>query len=381
MSCADLNDVSPVDAQEYRDAVIVRESDRLAQLSGWVRDTQGPWDDLDASVDSLVPLWQWYVDFLEADCPGVPRGLVGQDWVDDEVPRPARGYCTYTAEAIGHYLMLVCRRMDPSATWQVHETIPQDILFQNTGILLSNGVCVIPDVFVVSMMRRVLTPSDKQYSDSRRPEALRDVFVRWAGEGVIPARQEKLGPALPPPQPVPVPQPVLWRPSPPGEGPTVGQKPGAGTKPKRIRKTPYDDLPGATGEVYIFRGPESGVDHIERLDPLPAQPVMSALTRWGFESACTNTGCPEAICSLAKSARTSKTPRPIPDGVHEWTFLEDTLVIEGTVECHDDTVRLVGMVFSGQYSTPSYPKIVTGLVKLAARLEARIDNADNLDLD
>ena len=63
--------LTPAEAREYCDAFAALGPTRLAELSSWVRETGGPWDELDASLASLVPLWGWFVRFAGAGCPGV----------------------------------------------------------------------------------------------------------------------------------------------------------------------------------------------------------------------------------------------------------------------------------------------------------------------
>ncbi|GLY33884.1 hypothetical protein [Kineosporia sp. NBRC 101731] len=82
-----LPDLPKRDGESYRDALITREPDRLAELSHWILSTQGPWNDLDASLDSLRPLWVWFMDFVNAGCPGIPIGAHGMNWVAE----PHRG--------------------------------------------------------------------------------------------------------------------------------------------------------------------------------------------------------------------------------------------------------------------------------------------------
>jgi hypothetical protein len=181
MPVALMDQLPASDALAFRDAVVAREPSRLAELAGWLLATEGPIDELDASVESLVVLWPWFLGFVEAGCPGVPAGTVGQLWVDDGVtPRPARAGRTYAAEAIGHYLMLVARRLDPSAHWAAQTWKPvNDIHYQQTGILLRTKAFVIPDVFVNAAVRSALDMPPGRRT-RHEPEGLRDLFLLWA---------------------------------------------------------------------------------------------------------------------------------------------------------------------------------------------------------
>ncbi|QSB24277.1 hypothetical protein [Curtobacterium sp. 24E2] len=64
--------VSVADAHRLRDFVAGSEQGWLTQLAHWLVATGGPIKALDFTVDSLVPLWAWYVAWYRGGLPGVP---------------------------------------------------------------------------------------------------------------------------------------------------------------------------------------------------------------------------------------------------------------------------------------------------------------------
>ncbi len=110
----------------YRDHVRAREPYRLRDLARWMAATGGPLEAADASFASLVPVWQWYVSFVLAGCPGIDPRLrmpfltaeaLPDGWPGDRGELSSPG-ARAQAAAIGleHYLRLIWQRYDPPAT-------------------------------------------------------------------------------------------------------------------------------------------------------------------------------------------------------------------------------------------------------------------------
>lgn len=71
----DLSEMRLDDAQRYCDLVASQTKMRMSELAWWLRADGIDLDQFDASAPSLVPLWEWFVDFAYARaCPKCPRG-------------------------------------------------------------------------------------------------------------------------------------------------------------------------------------------------------------------------------------------------------------------------------------------------------------------
>ncbi len=147
-----------------------------------MRDTGGPLEQLDASLDSLVPLWSWFVAFWDAGLPGVPAQARPDDWIDDgvgvDVPDlDAALRSLYAADDVGHYLHLVLRRLDPTAHWAVFPPNPRfpPNRDQHVGIRVRPDVYVIPTIFLGNMVGGLRIGLARE----RPPTVLREVLLRW----------------------------------------------------------------------------------------------------------------------------------------------------------------------------------------------------------
>ena len=390
MTMMSMDELSRADALAYRDAVIARQPARLAQLAGWLQTTGGPLDELDATVDSLGELWPWFLTFVENDCPGIPIGAATQRAIMYEDPSNfTRAYCDgYAYETVSHYLMLVAQRLDPTAHWQSWTWKPAAYIhYQETGILLANGAFAIPDTYLGTALNHAINypPERATTQEFRDPLALRRMFLGWAN--IPQAPHQDRGPAvLPTPQPVPNPPPVLWTPKDPRQD-----------KPPRPSKgpIPYDtvtteDTPpepepadllaphlpqphpgaadldvaallGASSDLYLFRGPDQGIEEPELLQPLPREELTATLTSLGFTP-------------------TDEVPEP---GTQAWQRpnSDPDLAIEAQITSTDGQARLLAVYFHGNPTTTTGKTVAATLVDLATRLDARITNYDEADID
>lgn len=186
--------LTPDEAIAHRDLVIAREPHRLALLEQWMRDTGGPLDEMDASVASLVPLWDWFIGFVDDGCPGVRRD--GRpDWYDvahylelhQRQANPATEefwVAQFAAESLEHYLFGVCARLDPTARWELYERTnpdPTDIFCHSTGIQVA-GDWTLPASNIVSVGTSRLINEGPE-SRAREPINLRRVFEARTPEG------------------------------------------------------------------------------------------------------------------------------------------------------------------------------------------------------
>jgi len=367
-----MESVSQADALAYRDAVIAREPARLGELAGWLTESGGPLEEMDASLESLLALWPWYIRFVEADCPGIPADAVGQWSVhDDTLPRPTRGRRHYSSEAIGHYLMLVARRLDPSAAWQPNPD-SEGYRYQQTGILLRTKAFVIPDVLMDTTISRAVELPPHRAASHREPEELQRVFLAWAGLDIPSAHQDRRPSVLPAPQPVPDPPPIWWRPqdphqTPPPRTPAIGAAIPLASVPEPRSAGTLDvaALTGASSDLYLFRGPNQGIEQPDLLSPLPLPDLVSSLTSLGLTT--------DPQHDAHDDGATTQTWH-LPDH-------EPDLAVEAQITTIDNTPRLLAVYFHGDPTTPTGTRIAATIATLAERLHARLTNYDEANID
>src|SRR5665647_2683982 len=169
-------------AEEFCAHVVAREPYRLRDLAERMRATGGPVEAMDASVDSLVPLWEWFVGYLLAGCPGVPGGDVVS-----AAPFPSDGSLDgdrdrrrgVACEGVQHYLRLVVQRLFGRAPWEVY--VPSRLaaryeihrlhlrsygeLGRLEGVLLGHGVL------------RTLQTVEHELAEERVPDLALDIEV------------------------------------------------------------------------------------------------------------------------------------------------------------------------------------------------------------
>lgn len=304
MTFVNHNDLSFSDAQAYCEWVQRREPARLAELVRWLRATDGPIEDLDASVESLVPLWTWFLGFVYAGLPGVEDDALVGWWTEPEPgqaadtgtvphgwyepppagsgrPDPLARRTQYAGEAIGHYLMLVCRRLDPDAHWVVHrETTAQRAAISpcqhHTGIAVTGSELVIWDA-----LRNGVSGARDRSPRHVVPTRLRDVFFVHRAPELHPGAQPRGAPVLLDLPPGAV-EPPRWTPSAlSGEGQTPeGSTALPAVHPVEPATGVSDGLP--LGEFEMINGPREGLDDPALLTPLDAQALARGLTQLGF---------------------------------------------------------------------------------------------------
>jgi hypothetical protein len=340
--------ISGEDAQSFRAAVEAREATRLAELSHWMRSTGGPWDALDGSLDSLVPLWQWFIEFTREGHPGIPDTAAGQWFVKGDDEEAVYSKPAYAAEAVAHYVMLVCRRADPGASWAV-ETRKNATFFQETGIRFSDGRVFDPTGPVVLSANRALNPPPRRKTnEAASPDRLRTLVEEVLPRGAQ-KDQERSGPVLPPPQATPDPPRIWWRPA---------SMVTAGTVPSVTQASPSSE--GAQGELAdLLEGGEmitlvhaegelSGPP--EQLPPLDHALIVAHLEQAGFYRTAPG------------------------QGQEVWEFDCETMHVSAYIVLADGEARLINVSFEGDLTSSSPDSRSTAAVftTLAERLGARI---------
>jgi hypothetical protein len=115
-------------AREFCAHVIAREPYRLAMLARWMDGTGGPIASMDGSVDSLLPLWSWFLQFIQDDLPGVDEDVLPSSWptptgFEDDGPGVAESLSrerriAYVSESLAHYVRMVIERDTGRAWWE-----------------------------------------------------------------------------------------------------------------------------------------------------------------------------------------------------------------------------------------------------------------------
>lgn len=106
------------ESERLRGVVLDREVGALIDLANWLHADGVPLEQMDGSVQSLIPLWVWFKAQVGAGYPAPEPGrtALGQAFLSvspDAVPRLLVG------EVLAYYFMQVIRRIDPHARWDV----------------------------------------------------------------------------------------------------------------------------------------------------------------------------------------------------------------------------------------------------------------------
>ncbi|HMO11835.1 MAG TPA: hypothetical protein PKB06_10125, partial [Actinotalea sp.] len=169
---------SPERAAEFCAYTVAREPWFVAELAQWMVATGGPIEEMDATAESLVPLWEWFVDFVDAGVPGLPEDAV---WarcpeVDDRLLMRARP----AAERVMHYVRLVLEHYQPTAQWTVLAGDPGYAHFQDTGVPWPGLLAGVQPWSLLELAVAVA----KRKARFRRPEQLAE-SIRWLTGGPL----------------------------------------------------------------------------------------------------------------------------------------------------------------------------------------------------
>ena len=319
---------------------------RLAELGGWLRSSGGPLQEMDASVDSLVPLWVWFLERLDGGLPEVPADARPMNYVpapDDEQVRAAFPRL-YAAETLAHYAAAVLRRLDPESGWGVHPQGERFPLYEAHQVGLRSGDRVW-STYITAMGK--VAKAESGNVRARRPDDLRRSFLDWLPEATgVPARQERTGPLpelLVDPPPVVEPpalaflQPRVPAPRDPEPAPEPGGR------------------PLVEHELHLLDGPDDGLDDPGLLRPLDAGRVRRWLVGIG---AVDMDGQPPSRLDLDDTVEFVLEDGPLSVGF-------DTYPVDGTLR------HLEVEVITGEDHPLAVP-VVQSLYDLAAELGARI---------
>lgn len=173
--------VSVADAHRWRDFVAGSERRWLIQLAHWVVATKGPIEALDFTIDSLVPLWAWYLAWYRDGLPGVPdrvRNETGYAFRND-APRSEDDWqkqrLNWSSTALSHYIAATVRRYDPTAGYQVKPIVPRsrDQFMENDTFFVAFGEWVMHGIGIPGAVFRI---DDSRFS-SADPARIYDIIV------------------------------------------------------------------------------------------------------------------------------------------------------------------------------------------------------------
>ncbi|UZN04802.1 hypothetical protein [Cellulomonas sp. S1-8] len=276
-------------AARFCEHVAAREPYMLRELASWMKVTGGPLDAMDASVDSLDELWQWYWDLALADFRGLTDGMAASAFVlpagepaeeSDALRLQDRLRSEIGADRLVHYVRLVLDRIAPGTYWGVYDAGMIDNLHQQPAVFLPGwpGTRRHKDGCDVFFGRTGGLVSFHQKHKPFDPGWLHRIALVDAPQGFVPEHQDR-GPSvlrpyldldLPPMPDIARTSPLLqWfqNPSPP---PT----------PER-RWAPGEDV---WEDMILAKGNALGLeDEPWLLTPLPADRVAAALVAGGFE--------------------------------------------------------------------------------------------------
>lgn len=113
-----FDDISLESARAYFDLVRDREPFALIDLAGWLASTGGPIDVMDATIESLVPLWVWFKQQSDAGFPTVRPSSTPLRAAVWSIPQE-RYRSQVVAESMGFYAAQVIRNYDRRTTWEI----------------------------------------------------------------------------------------------------------------------------------------------------------------------------------------------------------------------------------------------------------------------
>jgi len=350
-------DLDAQEAEALRVVVVAREPYRLAELADWLQRTSGPLDELDASVESLVPLWAWFLERIDAGLPEVPQDARPANWVEDGEGRVEVQVLRmlYAAETLAHYVRQVARRLEPPADWVVVKPDRRYQSFDDQATVIGlRDWHIFPQNFVANLGVGAARGS----ADRRRPESLRDT-VRLNLPEDLRALHQPPGPPVLRDLPLPAGPAPRWTPPARLLAPAPPAPPAPAPPVTRARAVDHG-LPNS--DFYLLSGPDEGLDDLTLLRPLDSESVAAALTELGFRDTQDQ---PVTAAWLLEDD-------------HELGHDPDELITVATSTA-DGTLRLLDVEAIRDLTVPEGRQLVARFAELARRLDARLlTDAENL---
>ena len=155
----------------------------LQDLALRVSRTDGPIDELDASLGSIDRLWSWFVADMDDGFPGADREVRSSDQLFLEYPDSAESTLIGgMAEPLAFYVASVVKGSFPQVAWGLHPRGEQGTTeFQVPGLVEPIRKSFLEAGLVTSL---ALNAVNRRRADNtaRRPERLRELVMRRFGE-------------------------------------------------------------------------------------------------------------------------------------------------------------------------------------------------------
>jgi hypothetical protein len=115
----DYDALTGEEAQAHLDDIVARHPARLAELAMYVAEDGDEACVLDGSIESIRPLWRWYVSWWETT-DGAEPGRCPAWWTPRDEERPPLPVAALErVDLVGHYLAEVALRSVPGSHWMV----------------------------------------------------------------------------------------------------------------------------------------------------------------------------------------------------------------------------------------------------------------------
>ena len=142
-----FKELSDAGAAIYRAHVIARGPARLQSLARALWSSDGPIEEMDGSLESLKPLWKWWVDYARNGFPGGELGVssrVRALSTPAELEEIGVFPSPPSLESMQHYVFEVARHIDPEVRWDYppRRKRVQDVGLNETGLRLGNGMII-----------------------------------------------------------------------------------------------------------------------------------------------------------------------------------------------------------------------------------------------
>jgi len=347
----EFSDLSAADAELYR-AVIEEDGPiRLAELAQLLCADGHDLGQFDGSIESLVPLWTWFIDFAAADFPGIPDDARSRlQAIEEKAPSTSRA--RYASELLMHYLFEVARAHLVHARWAVetrknlmstHETRAQFVIGKGSQVMPKldkwceavalalvggNPAVAVPDFLMTEALSSVLNFG--WITNERIRNAPRSGVSILEGLGEPGSRRP----------------PLTLVPAAAHSAPDTAE--------------PEDDEP--VGDELILAAPDTDVENLENARPLDARAVAKTLTGLGF---VTSEG--EQITAAVILA----------EEMAEFTHADHEVAVFATA-VHGGELRALH-VDSINPTKAQWQEVMTALQTLASLLDARLAREDEFD--
>lgn len=342
-------------AEGYARTVIGLHDALLWDLAQLMTASGGPVDQMDASLDSLSALWEWYRGFVDSDVPGIPQDARASyfgipDWSFDPDSPGLR--VIVADEIISHYCFEVVRSGHPFTRWAMFVGFVGGVPYSSHQV---TGVQFSPLQWRMPTALETTAGWDYIHEGLAREDQLRHrIETRFFADYPAPKRTG-----------VSILTPLLNIPRPddsPATGPVPIYTPAPTRRVSKARAAKEAEANRPRGDIdfggeYILAAPGAYIDDLENSTPLPTRDIIRILNDHGY---ATDEG--RAI-----------TTRTLTDG-HTDLTMPDTSTVDISVLTHRGKLRALFADVTG----PDGTGILTHLHDTAPHHGARLRPTDQL---